>query len=224
VLDGVGACLSQERLDAYLDQHGFDADAFAEAHGEELDALNDALRTFLGEELRTFTPDLYRDLLALTECWPPGEVAAKIRRDLLVRYLLFPIWDALLYPLQAYTDVGERDAVRVVRMSPVDSTLLARPGGGPKVMGAGLGHAYAFFSREARENDYLWGRLDAAERVVRLLLTSTTPEDELVLGSEHPEYRSRCKTAFLAILDEEEPHLPTIGGIVGAIRAQVEAL
>jgi patatin-related protein len=224
VLGGVRACFGEERLREYLRLHGFDAHAFLDEHGSELDDLNDALRTFIADELRTFTPDLYRDLLALTSTWKTGDATKKVRRDLLIRYLGFPIWDALLYPLQAYTDVGERDAVRVARLSPVDSMLLRPMRGGTKVLGAGLGHAYAFFSRTGRENDYLWGRLDAAERLVRLLLTRTTREGEVVLGTSHAEYRSRCQAVFRAILDEEAAHLPTIGDEVEALREQVEAL
>ncbi len=92
------------------------------------------------------------------------------------------------------------------------------------MLGAQLGHGYAFFSRKARENDYLWGRLDAAERVVRLLLTRTTPDDEPVSGTSHPDYRSRCKAAFSAILKEEAAHLPTIAEDLEALRQQVDAL
>jgi patatin-related protein len=224
VLDGVRTCFGEELLIEHLRLHGFDTHAFIEGHAGELDVLNDALRTFISKEQKTFTADLYRDLLELTSTWTAGEATKKIRRDLLIRYLGFPIWDALLYPLQAYTDVGERDAVRVARMSPIDSTLLTPIGGGRKVLGAQLGHGYAFFSRKARENDYLWGRLDAAERVVRLLLTKTDPDGELVPGSSHPEYRGRCKAAFRAILDEEAAYLPTVVEEVEALRKQVDAL
>jgi patatin-related protein len=224
ILGSVRGCFGEQRIREYLERHGFDTRAFLDDHGDELDELNDALRTFLGNELRTFTRDLYRDLLDLTSTWPTGDVTKKIRRDLLIRYLGFPIWDALLYPLQAFSDVAERDAVRIMRMSPVDSTLLKPVAGQTKILGARLGHAYAFFSRRARENDYLWGRLDAAERVVRLLLTRTTPDDELVLGDSHPDYRRRCKEVFHAILGEEAAYLPTIGDEVDALREQIAAL
>jgi patatin-related protein len=223
VLGGVRTCFGEERLNEHLAEHGFDLKGFLDTHGGELDELNDALRRFLDEELRTFTADLYGDLLALTAEWPEGEATAKIRGDLLIRYLAFPIWDALLYPLQAYTDVNERDAVRVARMSPLDSTLL-EPTGKTKVLGAGLGHAYAFFSRHARENDYLWGRLDAAERMVRLLLTRPGPEERPIPGTEHPEYRSRSKAIFQAVLEEEADYLPELEAELAALRRQVEAL
>ena len=222
VLGGVRTCFGEERLNEYLAAHGFDVEGFLEEHGDELDELNAALKTFLADELRTFTPDLYGDLLALTAEWEKNETTAEIRADLLLRHLGFPIWDALLYPLQAYTDVNERDAVRVARLSPLDSKLLEPTG--EKVLGEGLGHAYAFFSRHARENDYLWGRLDAAERVVRLLLTTTTPKGKLKLGSEHPEYRKWCQAVFRAVLEEEADHLPALGDELEDLRRKVEAL
>ena len=224
VLGGVRTCFGEERVQKHLERHGFDTDDFLDQHGDELDNLNDALRTFLAGELKNFTPDLYGDLLELASKWPEGAATKKIRRDLLIRYLGFPIWDALLYPLQAYTELSERDAVRIVRISPLDSTKLRATRGQTKVLGAQLGHAYAFFSREARENDYLWGRLDAAESLVRLLLTRRTPDDNVIPGSEHPDYQRWCKAAFGAVLDEDESHLPTIRDDVARLRQQVDAL
>jgi patatin-related protein len=227
VLGGVQTCFGEQRLREHLEVHRFDTKSFLESHGSELDELNDALRRFLDVELQTFTADLYRSLVGLTDDWPKTERTTKIRRDLLIRYLGFPIWDATLYPLQALSELAERDAVRVARMSPSDSTLLSPVHEGGKVLGAKLGHAYAFFSRTARENDYLWGRLDAAERIVRLLLTESTVVDgreEVITGDRHRDYRSRCKQAFLAVLAEDEAHLPTIEPDVAALRRQIEAL
>jgi patatin-related protein len=227
VLGGVQACFGEERLREHLKIHRFDTDSFLENHGKELDELNAALRTFFATELQAFTPDLYRSLIELTDDWQKTETTKNIRRSLLIRYLGFPIWDAMLYPLQALSDVAERDAVRVARLSPSDSNLLTPVHDGGKVLGARLGHAYAFFSRKARENDYLWGRLDAAERIVRLLLTETTVEagrEKTVLGDRHPSYRNRCKEVFRAVLEEDTPHLPTIADDVEALRRQIEAL
>jgi len=227
VLGGVQTCFGEERLREYLGRHRFDTGSFLESHGQELGDLNEALRRFLAEQLETFTADLYRALIGLTDEWEKTEKTKKIRRDLLIRYLGFPIWDAMLYPLQALSDVAERDTVRVARMSPADSTLLTPVHPGGKVLSAQLGHAYAFFSRKARENDYLWGRLDAAERVVRLLLTRRTVEggrDKIIPGAPHPDYRRWCKQVFLAVLAEESAHLPTIEHDLEILEAQIQAL
>jgi patatin-related protein len=223
VADAVSACVGEQALDEHLEAHGFDAVPFFEGRAPQIDGLVGALRELLYTELEGFTPGLYADLLRLTSTWE-GADAPKLRRDLLIRYLGFPIWDALLYPLEAYTDVGERDAVRIARLSPADSTLLKPPQGEAKVLGGQLGHAYSFFSRRGRENDYLWGRLDAAERLVRLLLTRTDADERVTPGSAHPEYRSHCKSVFRAVLEEEADHVPTIADEVAALRTQVDAL
>jgi patatin-related protein len=224
VLGNVRTCFGEQRLLDYLKTHQFDTVQFLADHGQELDDLNEALRAFLDTELTGFAAGLYEDLVNLTADWPGGETRGQIRRDLLNRYLGFPIWDALLYPLQAYTDLNERDAVRVARMSPREAKLLKPTSGTTKVQGAQLGHAYAFFSAPARQNDYLWGRLDAAEAMVRLLLTTTDEQGEVILGDRHPAFRSSCKTVFQAVLTEDRAHLPEIPDTVDALADQVGKL
>ena len=226
MLGAVRTCFGEERLNEYLARESFDVEDVLDEHGGDLDTARDRLGEYLSGELQGFGGRLYLDLLQLTDGWP-----AKARRDLLVRYLGFAVWDSTLFPLQALSEVAERDQVRVARFSPGDSRLLkpvheeaARLG---KVLGAGLGHAYAFFSRRARENDYLWGRLDAAERLVGLLLTTTESVDgreKRVPGRDRPEYREWCKRVFRAVLKEDEPHLPTIAEDVGKLKRQVEGL
>jgi Protein of unknown function (DUF3376) len=85
--------------------------------------------------------------------------------------------------------------------------------GHEKLDGLGLGHFQAFLKREYRENDYLWGRLDGAERLIGLLL-----------GADHPELKRWCARAFQAILDEEEPALTMVTPLTGSLRNQVEQL
>jgi hypothetical protein len=135
------------------------------------------------------------------------------RKKILVRFLGFPFWDILLFPIQSLAQAGERDAVDVIRMSPLDSTLLQVPGGRVKLDGVGMGHFRAFFKRRYRENDYLWGRLDGAERLIGIML-----------GREHPEFRAWCGRAFLAILEEETDALPLVAPLAADLRDQAEAL
>jgi patatin-related protein len=91
------------------------------------------------------------------------------RQQILVRYFGFPFWDRQIYPLVAFADLGEFAPIEVVRLSPDDATLL---GGGPakvKLVGAHAAHFGAFLKRSGRESDYVWGRLDAAERLLTVL-------------------------------------------------------
>jgi patatin-related protein len=189
----------------FLRDHGLDGQLFVGEHRVALDRVAATLRDSLERRLSGFTPALYRDLYELTRSWDPAR-----RRDLLVRYLGFPFWDVLLYPVQALSDVGEQDQVEVVRMSPADARLLRARPGERKVKGVALHHFGAFFSRPDRENDYLWGRLDAAEHLVRILV-----------GDEGPAFESWSRRAFAAILDEEDVAVPHVRPLVDHLRGQL---
>jgi patatin-related protein len=204
----VRACFPVGEVASYVREHGFDGDGYAQRKRADLTGLTKSLRSFLNDELDGFSLALYRDVDRLSGDWEPAR-----RRDLLVRYLGFPLWDVLVHPVQSAGDAGERDAVEVIRMSPLDSKLLSPADGGAKLKGVGLGHFAAFFERRYRENDYLWGRLDAAERIVWMLL-----------GDRDPEYASWCARAFRAVLDEEEPVLRSVSELIGRLRQEVESL
>ena len=121
----------------------------------------------------------------------------------------------LIFPISSVADVGELNKVEVVRFSPEDVRLLRAPGqeselptAEEKLKGVGAGHFAAFFSRDRRENDYLWGRLDGAERLITLLFRDEPPLDT-------------CQAAFGAILDQEEPNLRKIPDLIRDLRAQL---
>jgi hypothetical protein len=109
--------------------------------------------------------------------------------------------------------VGERDKVKVMRSSPPDATLLTQPNDGAKLRGTRLAHFGAFLDLASRENDYLMGRLDGAERIVRMLVHDNDPVR--IEWTRH---------AFLAILAEEEPVLGTAGELIARLRERAEAL
>ncbi len=75
----------------------------------------------------------------------------------------------------------------------------------------------AFFSRSYRENDYLWGRLHGAERMIDIALSTLPPEIRLP-----PGWITRHKrAAFTAILDEEQPRLQAIQPLFDELRAEI---
>jgi patatin-related protein len=203
------ACFAADAMGEFMETKGFDAKAYAAGHRDQLAALETALREFLRTKLSGFTAGLYTDLLELTEGWERER-----RWKLLVRYFGFPFWDVLLYPVQALSDVGERDHVEVVRISPRDAHRIpALDSGRPKLKGAETHHFGAFLSRPGRENDYLWGRLDGAERLIGILLREAPEAD-----------RARwCKEAFLAILEEDEKAVPSAEGLVRHVRTTLGA-
>ena len=212
VRERIASEFGEDRLNSFLKQFDADGNRYAREHEVELTQLFKMTQRFLGGQLASFAPSLLGELVQETADWDPRRV-----RDLVVRYLGFPVWDVLLYPVQALSQVGEGDEIEVVRVSPRDADLLTVPAGG-KVEGSGLGHFYAFFSREARENDYLWGRLDAAEQLIRLLFDAT--------GNRDPkgEIISSCKRGFAAVLEEEAAAMTTIQGKVEALRDEVGRL
>jgi patatin-related protein len=83
-------------------------------------------------------------------------------------------YDFLSFPVTYATDTGaELAPTEVIRISPRDATLLVDPRQGDersKLAGTVLMNFGAFFQANWRRNDILWGRLDAAERLVATLL------------------------------------------------------
>ena len=104
--------------------------------------------------------------------WPRWTRA--VRTCLWHYYRYFDHYDLILFPLTFGTPVGEATAVELVRISPEDAPTLiderhdAR--GRRKLAGTSLGNFGAFLSEAWRRNDLLWGRLDAAERLIRAAL------------------------------------------------------
>lgn len=161
--DAVQGVFGAEHIAPYLD--GWRLDAFVDAARPQLAELRETLGTYLDEALNGYGERAYT---ALTQgaAALPADVAA----DLRARYLGFPFWDAATYPARALSDVAELDEVQVVRVSPLDATrLVEATAAADKLAGVSFGHFGAFFRRSWRENDYLWGRLDGAERLLWLL-------------------------------------------------------
>ena len=202
----VRACFPDNDVRMFLDDTGLDPDAYLELNKTKLEASEKELHAFLGKTLEGFSAKLYGDLYELSADWHPDR-----RRDLLVRYLGFPLWDVLLYPIQALADAGENDELKVQRMSPYEARVLKTPPA-QKVQGKRLMHFWAFFDRTARENDYLWGRLDGAAHLIGILL-----------GKDHPQYRQWCLRAFAAILEEDEAALTHVGETVRSLKTEVAA-
>ncbi|HTG39734.1 patatin-like protein [Sphingomonas sp.] len=140
-----------------------------------------------------------------------------LRRPLLLAYLGFPFFDIATLPLLQGEGLDEFDPVRVDRISPDDATAI-REGGADACLKGIQFHAFgAFFSRAYRENDYLWGRLHGAERLVDIILSSLPKGTRL-----RPGRATAIKQAlFHAILDEEAPRLNAIPGLIASIRAEL---
>ncbi len=93
----------------------------------------------------------------------------------------FEYYDQIVFPIFYEASVGEAEVCEVFRISPRDATSILDENASSerrrKLAGTALFHFGAFLSREWRQNDLMWGRLDGAERIIR----SISPEaDSLV--------------------------------------------
>jgi hypothetical protein len=185
------AVFSSEALADVVLERSEDVEAFVAQHRLELAGWRDRLAGAIAARVPVVEAALHADVVAMSAGWAP-----EVRGAFLTRYVGFPFWDVLTFPTTVLSGVDERAAVDVLRLSPADTRLLADPAA-PKLKGTALGHFGAFFSRPGRENDYLWGRLDAAERLAALVFDD--PETE---GLD-PVVPANCKPVFEAILADE---------------------
>ncbi len=133
---------------------------------------------------------------------PPSPSADAAREAVVTYYRRFADFDQVIFPLQVVAGTtGELDPVEVHRVSPRDATSLVDPAVTPKVAGARLGHFGGFLDATWRANDIMWGRLDAAERLVDLLLSDFP-------AAFREEFRDRLQDAILI----EEWYQPGRGG------------
>jgi patatin-related protein len=200
----VDEIFGEERIAPYLE--GWRVSQFLQSARPEIDELRATLGSYLDGALEGFGERSYAELERLTAAMP-----AAMRDDLRAHYLGFPYWDSTTYPARSLSDVGELDEVQVVRVSPLDTHRLTN--GKPataaaKLHGVALGHFGAFFRRSWRENDYLWGRLDGAERLLWLIGDTSDVS---------------AREAFSAIVAEEEPKLRKAAGLVRRVREYVGA-
>lgn len=141
--------------------------------------------------------------------WNPGA-----RHEVLVNYLGFPFWDVLTFPIVGSQELGEFNEILVDRISPQDAHALKDFAGIGSLRGIGFGHFAAFFSRAYRENDYLLGRLHAAERLIDIVCDSIALESV----AEPVDASALKQRAFNRILDAEEKNLRHSGALIAALR------
>lgn len=83
--------------------------------------------------------------------------------------------------------------------------------------GIKFGSFGAFFSRAYRENDYLWGRLHGAERLIDIVVSSLPETASLAPGL----VADLKKQAFRAILAAEEPRLKAVPDLIAELRREI---
>jgi len=138
-----------------------------------------------------------------------------LKRRMLLTYLGFPFYDVATLPLSRREGFDEFNPVKIDRISPDDARSIREGGTAATLRGIEFYNFGAFFSRDYRENDYLWGRLHGAERMVDLVAST--------VGGAVPEttVRAAKRAVFLAVLDEEEAAGRCQRGLIDQIRLEV---
>ena len=144
------------------------------------------------------------------------EMPKQLRRRMMLTYLGFPFYDVATLPLLRNEGLTEFDPVKVDRISPDDARTIRDGGASATLRGTEFYNFGAFFSRAYRENDYLWGRLHGAERMIDLICSTVE------VGMEESICTSFKRAAFLAILDEEEAMDRCKPKLLNKVRAEVE--
>jgi patatin-related protein len=171
------------RVDEFVAAHRADLDALVVRLAAEFDAMRSRLAT-----------SLYSYFHDHTASWD-----AAARTEVLSRYIGFPFWDVLIYPINRLSQAGELKELQVYRCSPSDSRALGLGSAAEKLLGIKVAHFGGFFERAYRENDYLWGRIDAAERLLNLLWATCRQPD----APPTPVDPAILKAALATIVDEE---------------------
>jgi len=140
-----------------------------------------------------------------------------LRRRVLLSYLGFPFYDVATLPLLRNEGLTEFDPVKVDRISPEDAKAIRDGGTAATLRGTEFFNFGAFFSRNYRENDYMWGRLHGAERMIDLVC-STVPG-----GYDHAHCMAIKRDAFLAICDEEEARENCSASLIASLRDEIIA-
>ncbi|HET6523654.1 patatin-like protein [Sphingopyxis sp.] len=139
------------------------------------------------------------------------------RRTLLLAYLGYPFYDIATLPLLQGEGFDEFDPIKIDRISPSDATAIRTGGAAAMLKGVEFNSFGAFFSRAYRENDYLWGRLHGADRLIDIVASSVTGDGALAAD----ELKAIKRRAFHAILDEEEERLPKVKALIAELRGEI---
>ncbi|MGI4878610.1 MAG: patatin-like protein [Janthinobacterium lividum] len=145
------------------------------------------------------------------------DLTKDVRRALLRAYLGFPFYDIAMLPLLQGDGLDEFDEIKVDRIAPEDATTIRGGGYAATLKGTQFNSFGAFFSRAYRENDYLWGRLHAADRLIDIVVS--TVDDAI----DPVRIASLKKKAFDAILDAERPFLTAIPDLFATLRREIDA-
>ncbi len=135
------------------------------------------------------------------------------RQRLVRAWLGFPFYDIAILPMMQVQTADSFEELKVDRISPDDAISLREGGARACLKGWQMNAFAGFFSRAYRENDYLFGRLHAAERFLDIVLTAV-PECQI----DARYWKGRL---FAAILASERSRLGHIGNEIDDLEAKL---
>ena len=143
------------------------------------------------------------------------------RIAILTGYLGYFFWDIILRPTASALalEAGPIEEILVDRISPEDASSLVLDEGKPVLLGSSFAGFGGFLGRAVRENDYLWGRLHAVDRLFDILL-STVPAN--LRGGLAVE--ALKKRAFERVLEEEGRRLQLVPELLARLSEAVGRL
>lgn len=138
-----------------------------------------------------------------------------LRHAIIKSYIGFTFFDVLSLPYQSGFDYNTKAEVKVDRISPHEcQTILGHDFSAP-LRGTSLYNFGAFFSRRARENDYLWGRVHAAIRQLDFIFNAAEKYG-MPASIDKKNYQRRL---IAAILREESHSLTSISETIQSLKS-----
>ncbi|WP_417451892.1 patatin-like protein [Kordiimonas sp.] len=186
----------------------FAGDSVTRLGKDDIEALLDTIASTINLEDLDYALD--ETLAALLSELPHSD----LRTTLFRAYVGYAFYDVLTLPMSANADLLEMDEIRVARISPIDCSALHSDPMDDVLLGTQLYNFGAFFSRSARENDYIWGRLHAAKRLTDFVLDAAGP-DALPESFDLENFRRRL---YLAVLETEAQHVERQGDMVERLK------
>jgi hypothetical protein len=116
-------------------------------------------------------------------------------------------------------ETGPIAEILIDRISPDDAVSLKSAYSKHVLLGGSFAGFGGFLSRATRENDYLWGRLHAVERLFDILASTLPASAHAALDIQHFK-----KMAFETVMDEESRRLSLDPELISRINKAIAAL